>query len=78
MLVQDNTSMASADDDKSGSLAHPQYWDERYAKENPNEPSREWFRDYKDLSSFLEKRLFSDRPPQSNPRILHLGSGKSV
>jgi EEF1A lysine methyltransferase 4 len=70
--------MASPDDDKSASLAHPQYWDERYANEKEDDKSHEWFREYKDLVPFLEKRLFSAYPPQNNPRILHLGAGKSV
>lgn len=64
-------------------LAHPTYWNERYASEQeageddtkPTLGSYEWFRNFEDLRSFFEKHL---PPPLSGPRILHLGCGNSV
>lgn len=70
--------MDATDDADRGDIALPEYWDKRYANEKPGDPTHEWFLNYKELASFLEKKLFSARPPQSSPRILHLGSGKSV
>jgi hypothetical protein len=71
--------MASeAETDTVEDLAQPGYWDARYANEKPGDPTHEWFRNYEDLSAFLERRLKAAKPPHTNPRILHLGAGKSV
>lgn len=73
------TRMASeAETDTVEDLAQPGYWDARYANEKPGDPTHEWFRNYEDLSAFLERRLKAAKPPHTNPRILHLGAGKSV
>ncbi|PNY23945.1 Uncharacterized protein TCAP_06115 [Tolypocladium capitatum] len=59
-------------------LAHPDYWDERYAGSESEKPTHEWFRTYTDLLPFLEPKLFQWRGPETDPRILHLGSGDST
>lgn len=59
-------------------LAHPEFWDERYATAEDSAPTHEWFRTFAELLPFLEPKLFDARPPATNPKILHLGSGDSV
>src|ERR1700754_3318942 len=59
-------------------IAHPEYWDERYASVGPGEQVHEWFRSFDDLKPFLDRHLFQVRAAQTAPRILHLGSGDSV
>ncbi|KAJ6442708.1 endothelin-converting enzyme [Purpureocillium lavendulum] len=62
-------------------LAHPEFWDERYATTTTAEdavPTHEWFRTFAELLPFLEPKLFDARPPATNPKILHLGSGDST
>lgn len=59
-------------------LAHPEFWDERYATAEDSAPTHEWFRTFAELLPFLQPKLFNARPPATNPKILHLGSGDSV
>ncbi|KAI1074758.1 S-adenosyl-L-methionine-dependent methyltransferase [Whalleya microplaca] len=58
-------------------LAHPEFWDQRYARAEGDEPTHEWFRDFSDLESFFDQKLFRVRGPETHPRLLHLGSGDS-
>lgn len=61
-------------------LAHPEFWDARYsnAPEGEDAPTHEWFRTYQDLEAFFQNHLVKWRAPETNPRIVHLGSGDSV
>lgn len=59
-------------------LAYAEYWDERYAEVGQGRQVHEWFRSFGDLESFLSRRLFQVRGPETAPKILHLGSGDSV
>ncbi|EXJ63135.1 hypothetical protein A1O7_03580 [Cladophialophora yegresii CBS 114405] len=59
-------------------LAHAEYWDERYAKVGPEEQVHEWFRSFDDLAPFFDRHLLQVRPPETQPKILHLGSGDST
>ena len=59
-------------------LAHPEYWNERYAEVGPDEQVHEWFRSFNDLKPFFDQHIFQARGPETSPRILHLGSGDSV
>ncbi|KAI1827052.1 S-adenosyl-L-methionine-dependent methyltransferase [Xylaria intraflava] len=59
-------------------LAEPGYWDARYDATLPGEQLHEWFRSFADLEELLKLSLFHDYPAESNPRILHLGSGDST
>ncbi|GJN70173.1 endothelin-converting enzyme [Purpureocillium lilacinum] len=59
-------------------LAHPEFWDERYATAEDSAPTHEWFRTFAELLPFLQPKLFNARPPATNPKILHLGSGDST
>jgi hypothetical protein len=70
--------MAPASDEEGEQLAHAEFWDERYAQADSETPTHEWFRSYGELEGFLDRRLFQVRVPESNPRLLHLGSGDSV
>jgi hypothetical protein len=64
---------------EAAKLGHAEFWDERYAKaEDGSKPTHEWFRDFQSLEPFFAKHLFETRTIESNPRILHLGSGDSV
>jgi hypothetical protein len=58
-------------------LAHPEYWNNRYASKRTGDEddSYEWFRDFEKLRSFLIKHL---PPPSDECHILHLGCGSSV
>jgi EEF1A lysine methyltransferase 4 len=65
-------------------LAHPEYWDKRYATKRRNsgddgqatgDDSFEWFRSFDNLKGFFVKQLPA---PTEQPRILHLGCGNSV
>jgi hypothetical protein len=63
-------------------LAHPEYWDQRYAsakKESKEDgasiASFEWFRTFDNLRPFFEKHLPAACSACS---ILHLGCGNSV
>ncbi|KAL8921898.1 MAG: hypothetical protein Q9208_005502 [Pyrenodesmia sp. 3 TL-2023] len=59
-------------------LAHPEYWDDRYAeKAGPDQRVHEWLRSFDDLEPFLDRHLFQVRRPETAPKILHLGSGDS-
>jgi hypothetical protein len=65
--------------DEGAALGYASFWDERYSKAGDStEPTHEWFRDFASLEPFFEKYLFANRKAESNPRILHLGSGDSV
>jgi hypothetical protein len=64
-------------------LAHPEYWNERYASGNEVEQegvqevlgSFEWFRNFEKLRPFFTKHLPAT---SSGCHILHLGCGNSV
>ncbi len=61
-------------------LASSAYWDKRYAEEKSSgvekgEDEYEWFRAFAKLKPFLERHI---PPVQNDPKILHLGCGKSV
>lgn len=63
-------------------LAHPEYWNTRYASEQkPAEngtkeiDSFEWFRTFEVLKPFFLKHL---PPPSNDLHILQLGCGNSV
>ncbi|KAL7622617.1 hypothetical protein AAE478_008130 [Parahypoxylon ruwenzoriense] len=68
--------MGSSDEDNER-LAHPEFWDQRYAQAEGDQPTHEWFRNFGDLESFFDRRLFAVRKPDANPKLLHLGSGDS-
>ncbi|KAL8836219.1 MAG: hypothetical protein Q9170_002996 [Blastenia crenularia] len=59
-------------------LAHPEYWDDRYAEVGSGKVVHEWFRSFNDLELFFDRYLFQVRGPQTTPKILHLGSGDST
>ncbi|KAI0459853.1 S-adenosyl-L-methionine-dependent methyltransferase [Xylaria acuta] len=65
-------------DEELAKLAEPGYWDARYDKTLPGEQLHEWFCSFADLEEFLKLYLFQAHPAESNPRILHLGSGDST
>ncbi|TPX15038.1 uncharacterized protein E0L32_004868 [Thyridium curvatum] len=68
-------------DDENELLAHPEFWDARYSNAPEGEghaPTHEWFRTYQDLELFFRKHLVEWRAPETNPRIVHLGSGDST
>lgn len=56
-------------------LAHPEYWDARYSKDDADAKVYDWLRHFDALEPFLTKHL---PPVASEPEILHLGSGNSV
>ncbi|KAK1461409.1 hypothetical protein CMEL01_14363 [Colletotrichum melonis] len=59
-------------------LATPEFWNRRYTKSDGSHPTHEWFRTFEALEPFFEKHLFSQRRPDTSPRIMHLGSGDST
>ncbi|RYP20751.1 hypothetical protein DL767_009398 [Monosporascus sp. MG133] len=59
-------------------LSRPEYWDEKYTDAAEDAQLHEWFRTFDELKPFLDKNLFQIRRPETNPRILHLGSGDST
>ena len=67
-------------DENGAALGHAEFWNKRYAQaKNDNKtPTHEWFRTFESLEPFFEKHLFNVRAPESQPKILHLGSGDSV
>ncbi|KAI0968731.1 S-adenosyl-L-methionine-dependent methyltransferase [Xylaria arbuscula] len=65
-------------DNELAELADPGYWDTRYNEIQPGKQLHEWFRSFADLEGFLKLSLFQTHPAESNPRILHLGSGDST
>ena len=70
--------MPNTSEEELERLAHPEYWNERYTGTDGEQPSHEWIRTYSDLEPFFQDRLFNVRAPETDPRILHLGSGDSV
>lgn len=56
-------------------LERPEYWDERYSKNDANAKAYGWLRHFSTIKPFLTKHL---PPAEQKPRILHLGSGNSV
>ncbi|KAF2131842.1 hypothetical protein P153DRAFT_364327 [Dothidotthia symphoricarpi CBS 119687] len=65
--------------DEGAALGHASFWDERYAKAaDSSKPTHEWFRDFESLEPFFSKHLFAIRKAESQPKILHLGSGDST
>ncbi|KAI1749272.1 S-adenosyl-L-methionine-dependent methyltransferase [Xylaria castorea] len=67
-----------ASDEELAELAEPGYWDTRYDETLPGEQLHEWFRSFSDLEEFFKLSLFQTYSAESNPRILHLGSGDST
>ncbi|KZL74419.1 methyltransferase type 11 [Colletotrichum incanum] len=67
-----------ADLSEAEALATPEFWNERYTKSDGSNPTHEWFRTFAALEPYFQKHLFSQRSPESAPRIMHLGSGDSV
>ncbi|OAK99228.1 hypothetical protein IQ06DRAFT_251227 [Phaeosphaeriaceae sp. SRC1lsM3a] len=60
-------------------LSHSEFWDERYAKADGDEPTHEWFRAFDALKPFFEKHLFNAREDKGkDQKLLHLGSGDST
>ncbi|KAH9890176.1 S-adenosyl-L-methionine-dependent methyltransferase [Xylariomycetidae sp. FL2044] len=59
-------------------LSRPEYWDEAYTGIEPDQQKHEWFRTFRDLEQFFERRIFHAYAPEMHPRILHLGSGDST
>lgn len=66
--------------DEGAQLSTPEFWDNRYvaADTASNQPTHEWFRGFKSLRPWLSKHLLEAKSTESNPTILHLGSGDSV
>ncbi|KAK5747161.1 hypothetical protein LTR17_000295 [Elasticomyces elasticus] len=56
-------------------LAHPEYWDKRYAANDDDAKRYDWLRNFETLKPFLLAHLPG---PETKPRILHLGSGNST
>lgn len=56
-------------------LSKVEYWEKRYATEDAEPESYEWFKKYANLKPFLTKHMPS---PDAQPRILHLGCGTST
>lgn len=67
-----------ADLSEAEALATPEFWNERYTKSDGSNPTHEWFRTFAALEPYFQKHLFSQRAPETSPRIMHLGSGDSV
>ncbi|KAI0423550.1 S-adenosyl-L-methionine-dependent methyltransferase [Xylaria sp. FL1042] len=65
-------------DKQLAELAEPEYWNTRYHDTESNQQLHEWFRAYADIEKFLKRSLFHAYPTESNPRVLHLGSGDST
>jgi SAM-dependent methyltransferase len=65
-------------DEEGKALATPEYWDSRYAQSNGEDPTHEWFRSYEALEPFFKENLFATKPPDSQPKIVHLGTGDST
>ncbi|WYZ45747.1 hypothetical protein EsH8_VIII_001063 [Colletotrichum jinshuiense] len=59
-------------------LATPEFWNERYTKSDGSNPTHEWFRTFAALEPYFQRHLFSQRSPETAPRIMHLGSGDST
>ncbi|KAF9869405.1 hypothetical protein CkaCkLH20_13122 [Colletotrichum karsti] len=59
-------------------LATPEFWNERYTQSDGSNPTHEWFRTFAALEPYFKKHLFSQYPPETVPRIMHLGSGDST
>ncbi|CAI0655355.1 unnamed protein product, partial [Colletotrichum noveboracense] len=67
----------SADLSEAEALATPEFWNERYTKSDGSNPTHEWFRTFAALEPYFQKHLFTERSPETSPRIMHLGSGDS-
>ncbi|KAJ6551639.1 S-adenosyl-L-methionine-dependent methyltransferase [Mycena capillaripes] len=65
-------------DTKDREIGTVEYWENYYAKSDGQKATHEWLRSWSDIKPFLSAKFFDNRPPVSNPRILHLGSGDSV
>ncbi|KXT13102.1 hypothetical protein AC579_2160 [Pseudocercospora musae] len=65
-------------DEEGKALATPEFWNTRYEKSDGSNPTHEWFRSFDALKPFFEKHLLTSKPADTNPRILHLGSGDST
>ncbi|KAF2140222.1 uncharacterized protein K452DRAFT_230941 [Aplosporella prunicola CBS 121167] len=55
-------------------LAHPQYWDKRYAEKQ--EEKFDWLRTFATVRPFLEKHL--PAPTHEGPKLVQLGCGNST
>ena len=69
---------AMGPDEEGKALATPEYWDSRYAQSNGEDPTHEWFRSYTALEPFFKENLFTTKPAEQSPKIVHLGTGDSV
>ncbi|KAK3640547.1 hypothetical protein LTR56_011886 [Elasticomyces elasticus] len=56
-------------------LAHPEYWDKRYAANDDDAKRYDWLRNFETLKPFLLTHLPT---PETNPKILHLGNQTAV
>ncbi|KAI0545040.1 S-adenosyl-L-methionine-dependent methyltransferase [Xylaria curta] len=59
-------------------LADLGYWDNRYTESLKDGQPHEWYRSFDDLEEFFKRFLFHTYSAESDPRILHLGSGEST
>lgn len=64
-------------DEEVEKLVYPEFWDQRYIHSAGDEPTHEWYRTFEDLAPFFVK-LYEAYGPETNPKLLHLGSGDSV
>lgn len=64
--------------EEAKAIGTPEYWDVRYAQSDGQNPTHEWVKTFEALEPFLKERLYPVKPAESNPRVLHLGSGDSV
>jgi len=59
-------------------LAFPSYWDARCQDYDGDEPSHEWYESFEGLKQVFRKYVLTPKSPDTNPRMIHLGSGDSV
>lgn len=59
-------------------MACIEYWDDRYVEVDLETQLHEWYKSFSDLKPFFARHLFQTRGPETEPKILHLGSGDSV
>ncbi|KAL7908230.1 hypothetical protein GGI35DRAFT_453654 [Trichoderma velutinum] len=66
--------------DEEQVLAYSNYWDSGYSKSNGEAPTHEWYRSFSELETFFQDNMFGlpRYKAETNPKILHLGSGDSV
>lgn len=66
--------------DEEQVLAYSSYWDNGYSKSDGDRPTHEWYRSFSELETFFQNNMFGLQrfKAETNPKILHLGSGDSV